>query len=126
MCLAKWGSNSGLVVGKLYKEWEGKHQESPDIKVLGLKWNVESDCFLFQGVAIPDSLVVTKRVVLSLLARIFDPLGFLTPFIMVAKCIFQQLWKLNCGWDEEVPRETHSTFMEWVGGFRELSQWQLP
>ncbi|XP_075162846.1 uncharacterized protein LOC142235479 [Haematobia irritans] len=48
---------------------------------------------------------VTKRTVTSDLARIFDPLGLLSPVVVRAKIFAQELWNLNLSWDEAVPSE---------------------
>ncbi len=52
-------------------------------KVLGLIWNVKTDQFEYDFSKLLEymkSLPVTKRSVLKLSAKIFDPLGFLSPF----------------------------------------------
>ncbi|GFX53411.1 uncharacterized protein TNCV_2946501 [Trichonephila clavipes] len=45
----------------------------------------------------------TKRMVLSTIARIFDPLGLLGPIITWAKIFTQRLWLLELGWSDELP-----------------------
>ncbi|GFV99177.1 integrase catalytic domain-containing protein [Trichonephila clavipes] len=45
----------------------------------------------------------TKRMVLSTIARIFDPLGLLRPIITWAKIFMQRLWLLELGWSDELP-----------------------
>ena len=84
MSLAKWGSNSEQVL--LCREFQDFVGQSS--KVLGIRWLANQDCFSFDGVTMPRDLCVTKRLVLSLISRLFDPLGFISPFIMVAKCLF--------------------------------------
>ncbi|GFT16781.1 integrase catalytic domain-containing protein [Trichonephila clavipes] len=42
----------------------------------------------------------TKREVLSIIARLFDPLGFLGPILTQVKLILQKLWVLKLEWDE--------------------------
>ncbi|KAJ8974436.1 hypothetical protein NQ317_014481 [Molorchus minor] len=63
------------------------------IKVLGLKWHPSLDIFTY-NVGFSDR-PCTKRTILSELARIFDPLGFLTPLTLFAKLLLQQLWSLE-------------------------------
>lgn len=126
MGLAKWSSNSVAVGELLQREFQDKMTEGEVIRVLGIKWLAASDCFTFDGIEIPSGLCVTKRVVLSFIARLFDPLGFAAPFVMMAKCIFQDLWKLGLQWDDPVPIEYQSRFLQWVGGLECLRQWQIP
>ena len=126
MSLAKWGSNSEAVGELLQREFQDKMVEGEVVKVLGMKWLATLDCFTFDGVKVPSGLLVTKRVVLSFIARLFDPLGFAAPFVMTAKCIFQDLWKRGFQWDEPVPVEVQAKFLRWVDGLECLRQWQIP
>ena len=34
----------------------------------------------------------TKRSLIILQSRVFDPMGLLTPFLMIPKLLFQELW----------------------------------
>ncbi|KAJ8949758.1 hypothetical protein NQ318_005081, partial [Aromia moschata] len=47
----------------------------------------------------------TKRHMLSELARIFDPLGFLAPITFFNKYIIQLLWTLGLDWDQSPPND---------------------
>ena len=51
----------------------------------------------------------TKRGVLSAVASIFDPIGFLTPFILKAKLLLQSMWRLKIGWDDKLPLQAQKT-----------------
>jgi hypothetical protein len=53
------------------------------VKILGLTWLTLGDCFRFEGIDVPPSLRLTKRTVLSFVARLFDPLGLLNPYVTV-------------------------------------------
>lgn len=44
--------------------------------------------------------------VLSELAQVFDPLGFLSPILILGKIFVQELWLLKQYWDEGIPRGT--------------------
>ena len=63
---------------------------------------------------IPSDIVVTKRVVLRFISRIFDTLGFLTPVIMLAKCLLQDLWREGWDWDDVIPVPLQQVFLQWV------------
>lgn len=114
MNLTKWGSNKKTVLDQALRNLSGKSEHLSNLKVLGLRWNPEDDCFLFDGLALEKGLVITKRVVLSLIARLYDPLGFLTPFVIKLKCLFQDLWRLGIEWDTEVPEEFSRQAVSWV------------
>ena len=126
MCLAKWNSNSKAIAEKMCSDDMGLPGEDEGVKVLGVKWTPASDSFSFGGVELPKDILVTKRLVLSFIARMFDPLGFLTPFIMTAKCLFQELWQIGLDWDEEVPAELQKSFMHWLAGLKLLRTWEIP
>lgn len=46
---------------------------------------------------------MTKRVLLSDINRIYDPLGLLSPVLIKGKIFLQQLWSLKLGWDSVLP-----------------------
>ena len=85
-------------------------------KALGVPWNVELDklCILFN---IKDAQLrrVTRRIILSTLAAIYDPMGFVAPLVLIAKLMFQELCGRSCTWDEIVPPEIHNRFVSWLG-----------
>ncbi|XP_017469917.1 PREDICTED: uncharacterized protein LOC108361720 [Rhagoletis zephyria] len=81
-------------------------------KVLGMLWQPSSDHFTyrleFHGVdssVISGDLVPTKRMLLSIVMSIFDPLGFLCHLTITAKLVMREIWKRDLGWDEHVPNE---------------------
>ncbi|XP_043234482.1 uncharacterized protein LOC122387896 [Amphibalanus amphitrite] len=124
MILTKCTSNSSVMFDKAHAASGTGELES--VKVLGVSWSPAEDVFSFEGLTVPADVTPTKRVVLSCIARLFDPLGFVAPFVMVAKRIFQELWKLGIGWDDELPSESSLMFMEWLKGLELLQQIHIP
>lgn len=58
-------------------------------KILGIHWNKGSD---EMAIKIPKSdFQETKRGALKFLASIYDPLGMISPLVLVGKCIFCEL-----------------------------------
>ena len=47
-------------------------------------------------------------------AKKFDPLGFNSPFVMYAKILFQDLWKLGMAWDDKLPYNLEVKFKKWT------------
>ena len=64
------------------------------VKVLGMNWNTHTDEIFFSFSELcnyANSLPPTKRSVLKLTAKIFDPMGFLSPLAVEMKILFQVL-----------------------------------
>ena len=59
----------------MYREFDGSYIEGT-LKVLGTRWLAGEDCFTFDGLVVPSDMTITKCIVLSFVAHIFDPLGF--------------------------------------------------
>ena len=91
-----------------------------------MKWLATSDAFSFSIASKPDGLCITKRIVLSYLSRLFDPLGIAAPYVMGIKCLFQDLWRAGLQWDDELPSEFRIQFLRWVDGLQVLQQWSIP
>ena len=45
----------------------------------------------------------TKRSVVSLIGRFYDPLGFMAPIVVRFKVFMQSLFETKTGWDKAVP-----------------------
>ena len=55
-------------------------------------------CFTFGCMGmVDDDVRITKRSVLSLLARVFDPMGFVLSFTVNTRHLFQDIWRLGFG-----------------------------
>ena len=50
------------------------------------------------------SLKPTKRSVLKTAAKVFDPLGVISPTTLKAKSLFQELCLLKLSWDEKTTK----------------------
>lgn len=58
-------------------------------RALGVQWCVSSDNFQFRVTVREHPL--TRRGVLATVASIYDPFGFVAPFILLGKQILQQM-----------------------------------
>ena len=97
-----------------------RRTQKVSVKMLGVTWCRDDDSLSFTGDHLPAGVVPTKRVVLCLLARVYDPLGLFTPFTVLAKCLFQELWELKLDWDEVLPDDAAELFCCWLHGCRQL------
>ena len=93
-------------------------------KVLGVPWNPESDQLIFDVTHLAQialDLHPTKRNLVSLIGRFYDPLGFLSPVIIRFKILLQRLCQCKSGWDEVIPEEL---IEEWRGLISDLNEAQ--
>ncbi|UYV67207.1 TIGD4 [Cordylochernes scorpioides] len=104
--LRKWNSNCHEIVSHVEEMNEEKKinlEKGAISKILGIVWDHVQDTFRV-NITLPEE-VVTKRELLSNIARIFDPLGFLSPTTVALKIIMQELWRSGTGWDEHIPND---------------------
>ncbi|XP_073841380.1 uncharacterized protein [Musca autumnalis] len=102
------------------------HDGTDITKALGLVWDPKADTLIFTFMPTQESCVVTKRTVLSCIARLYDPLGLIGPVISRAKVIMQTLWKHNLQWDESLPQSLHTAWSQFVSQFTNLHKFIFP
>ncbi|XP_029173240.1 uncharacterized protein LOC114942104 [Nylanderia fulva] len=127
--LRKWASNSI----ELLKDLSVDQSEVTDhliltedsLKVLGLSWMPNEDVFRLVVNSTTPS-VPTKRSILSFIARLYDPLGWAAPVVIVAKIILQELWLLHCEWDSLISDELTSRWNYFVSEFHKLEMIKIP
>ena len=126
----KWLSNSEEVlkdipVAERAASVDLENSELPSSKTLGVRWNAKDDVFTFSFL-IPDNRVFTKRTFLALTAAIFDPLGFLAPFIIIAKIIIQLVWLEGLDWDDKLPQDLDEKIQRWCDDLKSLTVLRVP
>ncbi|XP_050493066.1 uncharacterized protein LOC126874753 [Bombus huntii] len=93
--IRKWASNDNDLLHGLSLE-ETNHQhllgDSQTLKTLGVFWNSSDDSILYSVEVKPTPSPVTKRIISSEIAKIYDPLGLLAPVIVRAKMLLQRIW----------------------------------
>lgn len=132
--LSKWASNktellpSNQTPERLSDSVHFTIHPDTESKVLGLIWNSQSDHlkYSFNPEYYKSNANITKRVILSITAQIFDPLGLLGPIIILAKIILQRLWSLKLDWDEAVPSDIYTTWIKLVQGLQCLNHFEIP
>ncbi|KAK3736794.1 hypothetical protein QZH41_011744 [Actinostola sp. cb2023] len=75
----------------------------PIQRSLGTYWCIESDTFGFR-IELRDK-PLTRRGILSTISSVYDPLGAVSPIILVGKQILQTLCRHNADWDDPVPED---------------------
>lgn len=107
--MTKFTSNRSSFLKEIPEEDSGKNVRDLNLdndslvpeKTLGLEWDVETDVFRCRFVG--RSAAVTKRNILSVISGIFDPLGIVSPVVLLRRVIMQKLTASSGGWDDEIP-----------------------
>ncbi len=90
--------------------------------ILGLLWNPTADCLVFdvsELAQLATSLQPTKRNVVSLIGKFYDPLGFLAPVTIKFKILFQKLCQNKLEWDSALPEELMQEWKDLVADLDE-------
>lgn len=120
--LHKWSSNvPQLEVDEVHQVSELSDEQSyaktqlmvkpKESKVLGLKWYKQSDML---KISFPSEEVpATKRGILSKLAKIYDPLGLVSPLTLEGKLLFRDVGDAKLPWDVEINKEQLKRWRTW-------------
>ncbi|XP_050532284.1 uncharacterized protein LOC126900516 [Daktulosphaira vitifoliae] len=129
--LRKWASNSSQILQAVSENARAispslllNKSEQSDLKVLGLRWNPKDDSFSF--ITQTSSTKLTKRSILSDIARVFDPLGLLSPVTFLTKHMIQLLWTAGIDWDDAVPTEIEIMWTRYLAELKLIESIAIP
>ncbi|XP_071576701.1 uncharacterized protein [Temnothorax nylanderi] len=128
--LHKWAANHPEILHSIPPD---KHAISSPVKInendlvntLGLCWNPPTDTFHFT-IEISKPNTLSKRTVMSVIAKIFDPLGLLAPVLIPAKVFIQKLWTLKLGWDDPLPETVSTKWNRFIDQLQEKHKIAIP
>ncbi|KAK9502664.1 hypothetical protein O3M35_011389 [Rhynocoris fuscipes] len=128
--LRKWISNHSSLLEDIPQD----HLLEPStlviqqfIPLLGTLWNPKDDTLSISvDITIPHNKTITKRIALSYISQIFDPCGWLTPFILRAKHFIQRLWFIPLDWDTPLSSELQNEFLTLFEDCSTLSKCSVP
>ena len=98
-----------------------KHQlgtSLPNTKLLGLSWNKAKDTL--SVVMSKEVPATTKRGALSHLAKVYDPLGLVSPTMLTRQLLFREMCEASLSWDGEFPEELQRQWGDW---YEKLPGW---
>ncbi|GFT61912.1 integrase catalytic domain-containing protein [Trichonephila clavipes] len=130
MELHKWSaSNPLLLPDSMCQVKDLSYSSSTETKTLGLLWKPHPDSFAFKISPMTsncDNLIVTKKSVISTIARIFDPLGLIGPVITRAKILLQSLWQLKLDWNDPLPSNLVSYWKSFIDALESINCLDIP
>ena len=105
-----------------------KNPTTSKLKVLGVGWDREKDLLLLDltsPLQTDNTCLVTKRVILGTTSKLYDPLGLLSPVIILLKIIFQSICKTRVCWDDPVDSFIHEQWLKLVQDAKKVGVVQL-
>lgn len=126
--LRKWQSNHAGLRTTL----QTAHNEQVAIgdddntTILGLRWNPKEDTFSYKIKPTADSFNLTKRAILSTIAQLYDPLGYIAPVTIVGRMIMQEIWKAKIDWDKTIPIDIEKMWLAFWKDIKELERFKIP
>lgn len=128
MELKKWCSNSPDIRFPSSEDEIALTTPSYDPKVLGIAWNSRHDFFTFRSrfmLEFCQTHPATKRTILGAAARLHDPLGLLSPFIINLKLLLQELHRQQLSFDGNLSSDLLKSWRNWQEQLKFLEDFKL-
>ena len=136
----KWASNSPIILKQIPEEeraptvilGEGvsaPHETicSADTKTLGVGWCPKTDFLTFEKYSsLKEDNTNTKTAVASLLSRLYDPLGLISPFVLHARFVMKQTFIEGINWKEALPKSLLPEWELWLNQLEGLANLKFP
>ena len=130
--LRKWNASEPAVLANLSPDLKDPHSTqlfhdtTEYTKTLGIEWDVKSDEFHLTIAKLPALDNVTKRLLVSDVAKTFDVLGWFSPSIVKAKILLQRVWEAKVDWDDPIPSPIQDAWLHWRSELHLLSEKSIP
>ena len=129
--LRKWVANNPKLTSDLSQHerlrpcWKDFNSDQP-VRTLGLAWDRTEDAYRYKAPRSKELAPATKRSALSKIARLFDPLGWLSPVIIRAKILLQEMWQCKLDWDDRLSSPLLEQWQEFVDLLPSVELIRLP
>ena len=124
------GVNSGFKLTKWATIFDRSEVHDKALTILGLEWNNVSDALkVCRGMYFEPESRWTQSKVLSVVSSVFEPLGFLAPFVIRGRIILKGIWIMKGQqWDCYIDENLNNQFADWIaeliaGEAFEVSRW---
>ncbi|KRY08159.1 hypothetical protein T12_7544 [Trichinella patagoniensis] len=125
--LHKWANNEPDALRELPVEKAAMGVGGRPWKTLAIYWQHDDDHLTFVA---PEGTRLaagdTKRQMLSTASGIFDPIGCLAPFLVLARILFHSLWETGADWDEPLQEEENRPWIDWKRELDDLPLVRFP
>ena len=131
--LTKWLSNDRSVLQAIpekdrveeVRRLDLRHDvvDLPTERALGVLWDSELDNLGYEISVVEKPS--TRRGILSIMSSVYDPLGFICPFVLPAKVITQELCRRCIKWDDRIPDDVLKSWNNWLEDLPRLNEVSL-
>ena len=125
MPLRTWVTNNNQLKVQIERDYNN-YAVPLTTTVLGLNWAVDTDLLSVKAVDYVETEVIAKRMLLSLVSTIFDPLGLFSPVTIKGKILIQAAWRNDASWDDPLAEKFHNSWIELSEEFKALSSLSVP
>ena len=128
--LKQWISNKREILKHIQQEERAADFKDLDVtnflakRTLGVQWDANSDEFLF-NFSVKEE-VATRRKLLSTIADLYDPLGFVAPWVMPGKILLQNLCRKKMSWDENLCCDDQRQLQPWLMLMQRVNDLRIP
>lgn len=132
MPLCKWRSNSEVLMESIPPHLRESSSlaipspSHPSLKALGIHWDAQADVFFLSVPDVAHITTATKRTLASVVARIFDPLGWFGPATIPAKLLLQRSWTMQLDWDTPLPTSEQHQWFQWLAEIPSIHSHPIP
>ena len=95
-----------------------------NLKVSGIDWHKQNDSFIIDLNKIYEAgieLPTTERNVLKIIASINDPIGIISPVVILFKILFQKILLFKCEWDSDLNPGLASKWKKLLNSLKEMT-----
>ena len=128
--LRSWASNSNELKDKFLVDKSNSTHGSCIEKLLGYEFNTSNDTIKIASSSdVSENKVttpITKRFVLSLLSKYFDPIGLVLPVTVGGKILLREIWASKTDWDVEISENLKSDWRKIEGDLVRLQNLEFP
>ena len=129
--LTKFSFNRRAVIQSIPDEDRSKNIKNVNLELdslpieraLGMTWNIENDTLNF-WITLKD-LPLTRRGTLATVSSIYDPLGLVSPLLLLGRRILQEIVAENKSWDEGISEQQQFTWEKWRKDLHILDKIQI-
>nr|CAI5837829.1 unnamed protein product [Callosobruchus analis] len=126
----KWNSNNNDVISNFSNSTIENSVlnigDQTGCSTLGIQWINTSDMLKYKIRDLSSDNNITKRYVLLIIAQIYDPLGLLSPAIILIKILIQELWSLHIPWDSSIPLDLKNKWLQFQHELTTLNSLHIP